>query len=240
MPSDIIGSAVLDAASGEFTIRRGPVFANVLLADEINRTPPKTQSALLEAMEERQVSIYGQSLALPDPFFVIATQNPIEYEGTYPLPEAQLDRFLMQIELGYPDAAAELQMLHGHQRRWPDLLPRLAPSLTPAALAEAIRQTGHIQAEPPLLQYIVDLVRASRQAAGVLLGASPRAATALLDAARAAAWLDGRTYAIPDDVLAVVHAVLRHRLVANPNSELEGIHGDAVVDRVVEAVAIPR
>jgi MoxR-like ATPase len=239
LPSDILGNVIFDAG-GQFEIREGPIFANVFLADEINRTPPKTQAALLEAMEERQVSIFGQTRELPQPFFVIATQNPIEYEGTYPLPEAQLDRFIMRIQVSYPDEAAEVAILRQHKSEFGAQLARLSPVLTPRELAEMIREVGQLTVADSVLEYIAKLVRTSRTMPELSLGASPRAATALLDCARAVAYLADRTYVIPDDVLAVVHPVLRHRLILNPNAELEGVDPDGVIDRLVETVEVPR
>jgi len=239
MPSDVTGSAIFNMADNRFEVQQGPIFANVVLADEINRTPPKTQAALLEAMEERQVTIYGEEFSLPMPFLVIATQNPIEYEGTYALPEAQVDRFLMQIEIGYPDAEAELRMLSQHKAGMAHEVGRLAALLTPQQLAAMQREVGHVIASPVVLDYIVRLVRASRNRSEIVLGASPRAATALLDAAKSAAYIEGRDYIIPDDVLEVAVPVLRHRLVLSPNAQLEGVSTDEVVLRVVRTVEVP-
>lgn len=238
MPSDILGNAVFHLNDSSFEVHKGPIFTNVVLADEVNRTPPKTQAALLEAMEERQVSIYGETMPMPNPFFVIATQNPIEYEGTYPLPEAQLDRFLLQVNVDYPALDAEIAMLAGH--RGATDRPLLAPVLEAGQLAQFIREVRTVTASPEILHYIAQLIRRTRDTAGVLLGASPRAATAVLDAARAEAWLEGRDYLVPDDVLDVIRPCLRHRLVLNPNAELEGVAVDEVVDRVVETVEVPR
>lgn len=240
MPSDILGNAVFHVASGEFQVRPGPIFANIVLADEINRTPPKTQAALLEAMEERQVSIYGETLTLPRPFFVVATQNPIEYEGTYPLPEAQLDRFLLQIQVDYPDVDAEVTILRHHRPAAEPQPTAPAPVLDCNALADAIEQAQSIEVSGDVLRYIVALVRATRSDARISLGASPRAATALLDAAKAAAFLHARQYVIPDDVLELVQPVLRHRLILSPSAELEGMLSDAIVESIVEKVEVPR
>ena len=241
MPSDILGNAYYDMARGTFEVREGPVFANVVLADEINRTPPKTQAALLEAMEERQVSIYGESRPLPHPFFVIATHNPIEYEGTYPLPEAQLDRFLMQIRVDYPDESAEVLMLQHHRGGMgKEDLPRLAPMLSSRELYQMMRDVQNVAASLPMLEYIARLARRSRNVDGISLGASPRAATALLDAAKAVAYIEERDFVIPDDVHAVIHPVWRHRLLLMPNAELEGVEADAVISRILEQVEVPR
>ncbi len=241
MPSDILGNAYYDMSHGTFEIRQGPIFANVVLADEINRTPPKTQAALLEAMEERQVSIYGESRPLPHPFFVIATQNPIEYEGTYPLPEAQLDRFLMQIRVDYPDEAAEVLMLQHHRGGMgEDGLARLAPVVSTQDLFRMMREVQNVTASEAVLVYIVQLARRSRNVEGISLGASPRAATALLDAAKAAAYIDERNYVIPDDIHTVIHPVWRHRILLMANAELEGVEADAVISRILEQVEVPR
>lgn len=240
MPSDIVGNAVFEISTGSFDIHQGPVFTNVLLADEINRTPPKTQAALLEAMEERQVTIYGRTLTLPRPFFVVATQNPIEYEGTYPLPEAQLDRFLMQIRIHYPTAEAEQEILVHHQTGpWADQTTQ-GPALTPTTLTQMMTEVQQVEASAEIIQYIVTLARSSRTMRQVSLGASPRASTGLLDAAKAHAYLNGRRYVIPDDVQAVVHAVWRHRLMIHPSAELEGAAPDDIVSELVESVAVPR
>ncbi len=240
MPSDVLGNAVYYGTTADFEVKQGPIFANILLADEVNRTPPKTQSALLEAMEERQVSIYGKTLLLPRPFFVVATQNPIEYEGTYPLPEAQLDRFLMQIRIEYPDVDGEMQVLRHHRDEAGDPITRLAAVASPDDVLQAMNQVSHVTVSDEVLRYIVDLVRATREDERVSLGASPRAATAVLDAAKAVAFLQGRAYVIPDDVLEILAPVLRHRLILNPSIELEGTLVDVVLQAVVEKVGVPR
>ena len=212
MPGDLTGSLIYDARSAAFSFREGPVFTNLLLADEINRTPPKTQAALLEAMEERQVSVDGAPRPLPDPFMVIATQNPVEYEGTYPLPEAQLDRFLVKLVLPLPGRAEEIDVLarHGSGFDPRDLTGAgLRAVATPQDLSNARLQVRTVAASPEVLAYIVDLVRATRQAASVSLGVSPRGATALLAASRAWAWLSGRSFVTPDDVKALALPTLR-------------------------------
>jgi MoxR-like ATPase len=238
MPSDVLGNAVFDLKNGQFEVHPGPIFANVILADEINRTPPKTQSALLEAMEERQVSIYGETRALPCPFFVLATQNPIEYEGTYPLPEAQLDRFMMQVIVDYPNEEAELDIIlrHGVDEE----REALSPVLSVDELLTMMNEVRQVNVSEVVAKYIVSIIRGTRNAPQVYLGASPRAGTALADAARAVAYMEGRTYVIPDDVLEIVTPVLRHRLVLYPNAELEGVQPDAVVRHIVESVEVPR
>jgi len=240
MPSDILGNAVFDVHGGSFEVHQGPIFANILLADEINRTPPKTQAALLEAMEEGQVSIYGSTYPLPLPFFVVATQNPIEYEGTYPLPEAQLDRFLMMVSLGYPNEEAEQKMLMEHRAGYAQYLERTSPVTDIQSLHAEIRKVQQVRATAEIMEYIVRITRFSRGFEGVLLGASPRAATALLDAARAVAYLEGRDYTVPDDVLEIALPVLRHRLILDANSEVEGIRSDDIVANILEQVEAPR
>jgi MoxR-like ATPase len=243
MPSDLLGQIVYRQAEGTFSFRQGPVFTNLLLADEVNRTPPKTQSALLEAMEERQVSLEGTTHRLPDPFLVIATQNPVEYEGTYPLPEAQLDRFLFKLDVGYPSAAEELTVLARHDR---GLDPHdvvgagVRPVAGPAELEAARRAVGELRVEEPVLEYVVSVVRATRESPSLALGVSPRGATALLHAAKAWAWLSGRDYVTPDEVKAVAKPTLRHRLMVRPELELEGVTPDGVLDGVLATVPVPR
>jgi MoxR-like ATPase len=239
LPSDLTGTMTL--RGGELAFRRGPVFTSLLLADEINRTPPKTQAALLEAMQEGQVSIDGRSEPLPDPFLVVATQNPIEYEGTYPLPEAQLDRFLVKVAVGYPGEEEERRML-GLARR----------GLAPAALADVRRvagvdelrrardEVGAVAVSDEVAGYVVAIVRRTRELPSVTLGASPRAAVHLLAAAKAAASLAGRDFATPDDVARMAPAVLRHRLVMSPEAELERFGSDDAVQAALTTVAVPR
>ena len=218
MPGDVTGSLIYDSRTAEFSLRPGPVFTNLLLADEINRTPPKTQAALLEAMEERQVSIDGTPRALPEPFMVIATQNPVEYEGTYPLPEAQLDRFLMKLVLPLPERDTEIEVL-----------TRLARS-----------EVAKVGVGPEVTAYIVDLVRATRVSPSLSLGVSPRGATALLATSRAWAWLNGRSFVTPDDVKNFALPTLRHRIKLRPEAELEGVSAASVIDGVLRMVAVPR
>ncbi len=242
MPGDVTGSQIYDPHSGEFTFRRGPVFTNLLLADEINRTPPKTQSALLESMEERQVSVDGQPLALPDPFVVIATQNPIEQEGTYPLPEAQLDRFLFKVDIALPSRDDEFRILQRHAAGFDprNLAAAGLRAVAGGADIEAARgQIATVAVQPEVLAYVVDICRATRSSAAVRHGASPRGATALLAAARAYAWLNARTYTTPDDVKAVAVATLRHRLQLQPEAELEGVRAEAVLSGLLHTVPVP-
>jgi len=243
MPSDVIGQTIFDARGASFNFREGPVFTNLLLADEINRTPPKTQAALLEAMEERQVSIEGEARLLPDPFVVVATQNPVEYEGTYPLPEAQLDRFLFKLQVGYPTFEQEQEVLARHDRGLDphDLAATgIRAVATAHDLAAARALVDDLRVEPPVMAYIVQLCRATRDAPSLTLGVSPRGATALLHAAKAWAWLAGRPFVTPDEVKAVAKPTLRHRIQLRPEAELEGMTADTVLDGILTAVPAPR
>jgi MoxR-like ATPase len=243
MPGDVTGSLIYDARTAEFEFRKGPVFTNLLLADEINRTPPKTQAALLEAMEERQVSVDGLPRPLPDPFMVIATQNPVEYEGTYPLPEAQLDRFLVKLNVPLPGRDDEFGMLRRHAEGFDprDLAAAgLRAVAGPTELAAGRAAAARVSVAPEVLSYIVDLCRATRSSPSVSLGASPRGATALLRTSRAWAWLSGRDFVTPDDVKALARPTLRHRLALRPEAELEGATTDAVLEGVLATVPVPR
>ncbi len=239
LPSDLTGTSTL--RGGELQFRPGPVFTNVLLADEINRTPPKTQAALLEAMQEAQVSADGESRRLPDPFLVVATQNPIEYEGTYPLPEAQLDRFLLKIDVGYPSVDAELRML-GLARE--GLKPMPLEDVAVVAQAVDVRAAraavDAVTVADDVAGYLVDVVRRTRDLPSVTLGASPRAAVHLLVAAKAGAALAGRTFVTPDDVAGLAGPVLRHRLVLRPEAELERYDAADAVRTALESVPVPR
>jgi MoxR-like ATPase len=243
MPSDVIGQVIFEPKEGSFRFREGPVFTNLLLADEINRTPPKTQAALLESMEERQVSIEGVAHPLPQPFIVVATQNPVEYEGTYPLPEAQLDRFLFKLQIGYPSFDQEQEVLARHDR---GLNPHdvasagVRPVANAADLAAARIEINRIRVEAPVLGYMVAVVRATRDSPSLQLGVSPRGATALLHASKAWAWLAGRDYVTPDEVKAVVKPALRHRVLLRPELELEGVTADGVLDGILASVPVPR
>ncbi|MGW5672741.1 AAA family ATPase [Micromonospora sp. NPDC003776] len=243
MPGDVTGSLIFDPHTAAFTFREGPVFTNLLLADEINRTPPKTQSALLEVMEERQVSVEGERRPLPEPFIVAATQNPIEYEGTYPLPEAQLDRFLLKLTVPLPSRDEELGVLRAHHAGFDPRDLRavgVRPVATAADLAAAREAVRGVHVAEPVLGYIVDLCRATRVAPALELGASPRGATAVLATAKAWSWLAGRDHVTPDDVKAVARPTLRHRLRLRPEVELEGVTVDAVLDAVLATVPTPR
>ncbi|MBN9139644.1 MAG: MoxR family ATPase [Micrococcales bacterium] len=242
MPGDITGSVVYDPKTGEFEFREGPVFTNILLADEINRTPPKTQSALLEAMEERQVSADGVTRKLPVPFLVAATQNPIEYEGTYTLPEAQLDRFLLKLVLDLPARDAEVEVLQRHAGGFD---PRnleaagVTPVLDAATLQAAQADVARMPVSADVLGYAVDLARGTRQSPSVRLGVSPRGTTALLAASRAWAWLSGAAGVTPDHIQAMALPVLRHRIQLRPEAELEGVGADAVLRSVIQQVRVP-
>ena len=243
MPGDITGSLIYDARTAEFSFREGPVFTNLLLADEINRTPPKTQAALLEAMEEQQVSVDGVPRPLPTPFLVAATQNPLEFEGTYPLPEAQLDRFLLKLNLPLPTRDEEIAVLQRHALGFNprDLAAAgVRPVAGPEQLAVARAEVRKVTAAPEVLGYIADLVRATRASTSFAVGVSPRGATALLQASRAWAWLSGRDYLTPDDVKSLAKPVLRHRVRLRPEAELEGISADSVLDSILGAVVVPR
>lgn len=241
MPSDVTGQLILDESGRNFRFRQGPVFTNLLLADEINRTPPKTQAALLEAMEERQVTAEGEAHPLPEPFAVIATQNPVEYEGTYPLPEAQLDRFLFKLVVGYPDAGQESEVLARHDAGLdPHDLSVISPVADAATIAAAQVEVAAVTVETVVRDYIVAIARATRESPSVSLGVSPRGAAMLLHAAKAWAWLSGRDFVTPDEVKAVAKPTLRHRIQVRPEVELEGGTSDGVLDRVLTSVPVPR
>jgi MoxR-like ATPase len=242
MPSDVTGTNVFDLGTNTFSMHRGPVFTDLLLVDEINRTSPRTQAALLEAMEERQVTIDGTRYPLPENFAVFATQNPIEFEGTYPLPEAQLDRFLLKIHVGYPSAEDEIEILSRYEtgfdpRRLNEIpLVPLDPALLPAARKEVER----VRIEPALRSYVVSLARRTRDWPAISLGASPRAAIGLFFVARAMAGMDGRDYLLPDDVKNAALPVLRHRILLKPEADLEGLTSDQVIRQVISAVEVPK
>jgi MoxR-like ATPase len=241
MPSDLIGQVIYEQRTGDFRFRQGPLFTNLLLADEINRTPPKTQAALLEAMEERQVSVDGSPRPLPSPFLVVATQNPIEYEGTYPLPEAQLDRFLFKLVVGYPSAEDERAVLAMHDRGLdPHDLSAVRPVASGADLDAARREIGAVTVDPAVQGYIVAVVRATRESPSLRLGVSPRGATMLLHASKAWAWMSGRPFVTPDEVKAVAKPALRHRVQVRPEIELEGVTADGVLDGILATVPVPR
>jgi MoxR-like ATPase len=239
MPSDVVGTSVFRPQDGTFSLVRGPIFTDVLVADELNRTPPKTQAALLEAMEERQVTIDGKTHPLPAHFFVVATQNPLELEGTYPLPEAQLDRFLMRIRVGYPDEGAERALLtRFHERQ--GAVPAVRQALSLEELTTLQQAVGEVKVEPSVIEYALQLIRATRTDSRVRLGASPRSGQGLLAAAKARAALNRKTFVTPDDVKAVAPAVLNHRLIVKAEAEVEGVTADDVIAQLLEQRAVPR
>jgi MoxR-like ATPase len=243
MPGDVTGSLIYDARTSQFEFRQGPVFTNLMLADEINRTPPKTQAALLEAMEERQVSVEGVPRPLPVPFLVAATQNPVEYEGTYPLPEAQLDRFLMKLTVALPERDEEIGILDRHAAGFDprDLAAAGVSQVASVADLDAARAAVRsVRTSTEIVGYIVDICRATRITASLQLGVSPRGATALLASSRAWAWLSGRDYVTPDDVKALARPTFRHRIQLRPEAELEGVTADGVLEGVLASVVVPR
>ncbi|MFT7647162.1 MAG: MoxR-like ATPase [Candidatus Poriferisodalaceae bacterium] len=243
LPSDVTGQLILDPETSQFVYREGPVFTNVLLGDEMNRTPPKTQAALLEAMEERQVTVGGTTRPLPDPFMVVATQNPVEYEGTYPLPEAQLDRFLFKLNVDYPTAEQERAILDRHHSGLDphDLVAAgVRPSASAADVAAARRAISAVQVEGRVMDYIVALVAATRSCSSLALGVSPRGASAMLHAAKAWAWLSGRPFVTPDEVKAIARPAMRHRVMMRSEAMLDGGDADRVIDGVVATVPVPR
>jgi MoxR-like ATPase len=243
LPSDILGTNIFDLNTRDFTLKKGPIFTQILLADEVNRTPPKTQSALLEAMEEQQVTLDGESLPLSELFWVIATQNSLEFEGTYPLPEAQLDRFLFKLVVPYPDAAAEKRMLlnseAGFQAKRLDLA-KLKPLATVQQILQARQEVRAIAVQEAVLDYLLGVVQKTRQHPDLVLGASPRSAVTWLQASKAQAWLSGREFVTPDDIKAIAPPLLRHRLILRPEAQLDGVGMDAVIASVLTQVPVPR
>lgn len=237
LPADILGSSIYSPKEGSFFFRKGPVFTNLLLADEINRASPRTQSALLEAMNERQVSIEGKEHRLSSPFLVIATQNPVEYYGTYPLPEAQLDRFAVRLSLGYPDGDAELQLLLDRRRN--DPLESVRPVLDCGEIRRIQEEVRTVEVEDSLARYMMRVIRATRESGEILLGASPRALLTLSRCAQALAWLDNRMFVKPDDILLLIQPLLAHRLVMTLESKHAGIAPAAVLDDIVGKIKIP-
>lgn len=243
MPSDVIGTNVFDLASSTFSLKKGPVFTNVLLGDEINRAPAKTQSALLESMEERQVTIDGVSHPLPELFMVVATQNPVEYEGTYPLPEAQLDRFLFKVLIDYPTREEGLQVLRNYQHGF-SARNLAASGIRPVADAAAVRgvrqEIAAVKVADAVLDYIERIVEESRRSPDLTLGGSPRAAIALLQTSKTLSALQGRDYVVPDDIKALVPPVMRHRIILKPEAEIEGLNADRALERILARVEVPR
>ncbi|NEP83084.1 MAG: MoxR family ATPase [Okeania sp. SIO3C4] len=243
LPSDILGTNVFDLNSRNFTLKKGPIFTEILLADEINRTPPKTQAALLEAMAEKQVTLDGETLPLPNLFWVIATQNSLEFEGTYPLPEAQLDRFLFKIIIDYPDTAAEKQMLQNVQQGFAGKSIQLNQIKSVATVEQIILTRQEIEAinvQEKILDYLLALVQQTRKHPDLALGASPRAAVAWLQTSKTQAWLNNRNYVTPDDIKTVALPLLRHRLILKPEAQLDGIIIDSVINSILKQVSVPR
>ena len=243
MPSDVMGTTVYEMATSEFRLRKGPIFTQILLGDEINRAPAKTQAALLEAMEESQVTIDGNSIKLPAPFFVIATQNPMEYEGTYPLPEAQLDRFLFKVLIGYsaPDMEQEVLRRYNQGFNARDLSSaNLQPSITPDTIAKCKQEITNLRVEDGIISYINAIAQESRRSPDLLLGGSPRASIALLTTAKTYAAMQGRNYVVPDDVKFLVRPVYRHRIILKPEAEIEGLNPDTAMTRILARVEVPR
>lgn len=243
LPSDILGTNIFDLNTRNFSLKEGPIFTQLLLADEINRTPPKTQAALLEAMEEQQVTLDGKTMPLPELFWVIATQNSLEFEGTYPLPEAQLDRFLFKLFIDYPERISEKQMLVNARTKLRGKsveLERLQPLATVQQILTARQAVQAVNVEENVLDYLLDLVARTRKHSDLALGASPRAAVVWLQASKAKAWLSGRNYVTPDDVKIIALPLLRHRLILNPETQLEGLKTEAVIAAILKQIPVPR
>ena len=243
LPSDILGTNIFDFNTRDFTLKEGPIFTEILLADEINRTPPKTQSALLEAMQEQQVTLDGKTMALPPLFWVIATQNSLEFEGTYPLPEAQLDRFVFKLLIDYPERSAEKQMLmqakQGSQGRSTNI-KELQSMATIENILNAREEVKKVESQENIINYLLDLIVKTRQHPDIALGASPRAAVVWLQTSKAKAWLSGRDYVTPDDIKNIAFPLLRLRLILNPEAQLEGVNSQAVIESILKQVAVPR
>ncbi len=239
LPGDVTGTHIYNQKTGEFELKLGPIFANIVLADEINRAPPKTQAALLEAMQEYQVTLEGETLKLPEPFIVIATQNPIEYEGTFPLPEAQIDRFLIRLQVGYPTHEEEVEILKRRRARKEDEV-HLNAVTSAQELLEMRRALEEVYIDPDIEDYIVSLVQATREDPQVYIGASPRGSLALFKLARARAALDGRDYVLPDDVKAVAKPALAHRLIMKPELWMRELAAEEVIDRALETIPVPK
>jgi MoxR-like ATPase len=237
LPSDITGVSIYNQKSGEFEFRPGPVIAQVVLADEINRATPKTQSALLEAMEERQVTVDGRTTVLPQPFVVLATQNPIEYEGTFPLPEAELDRFLIRLRLGYPGTDAELEILDAQRKQHP--LERIGQVVSEAEIVSAQEAVQDVYVDDLIKRYVVDIVAATRNHPDIYLGASPRGSLALFRTSQARAAVAGRDFVVPDDVKAMAKDTLAHRIIVSPSARIRNVEGDTLISDVLGSVAVP-
>lgn len=241
MPSDIIGTSIYNTKTGEFEFKKGPIFSNIILIDEVNRAPAKTQSALFEAMEERQVSVDGVTYKLPEPFMVLATQNPVEHEGTYKLPEAQLDRFLFKIDISYPKIEEEIRILQAAQNQEEfNNLEKVKAVLSAKEVAKFKSVVGEVRIEANLLKYIAQIIEMTRNGAQLFLGASPRASIGILTASKALAAINGRDFVTPEDIKESLFPVLNHRLILTPDKEIEGITVDQIIDEIIEQVEIPR
>jgi MoxR-like ATPase len=243
MPSDVTGTNIYDMDSQSFHLKKGPLFTNFLLADEINRTPPKTQSALLEAMEENRISIDGTDYILEDPFMVFATQNPVEFEGTYPLPEAQLDRFLMKLLVNYPEISEEIKLLQNYNKgfnakKLEDI--NIRKVVNRDIIRQCKREIEDVRVDDSIMEYIMSIVTSTRESHNLLLGASPRASIALLMSAKTLASMEGRDYVVPDDIQYLAPPVLRHRLIVKPEAEIDGVRPDDVINQILGSVKVPR
>lgn len=241
MPSDVLGTSVFSPKTSEFEFRRGPIFGNIILIDEINRSPAKTQSALFEVMEERQVTIDGQTYKMQEPFIVLATQNPVEQEGTYRLPEAQLDRFLFKIEIKYPTFEEEISIItQQHQQNPADQLNQIAPVLSIQDIIVLRQQVKSLHVEPKLLEFVAKIIHETRNNKSLYLGGSPRASLAIINAAKAIAAIKGRDFITPDDIILVAQPVLRHRIMLTPDKEMEGVTPDEVITQIIRKIEVPR
>lgn len=240
MPSDVIGTSIFHPASGNFVFRKGPVFSNIVLIDEINRAPAKTQSALFEVMEERQISYDGTTYPLDFPFIILATQNPVDHEGTYRLPEAQLDRFMFKIDITYPTPAEELQILELQSQGTVNQLDNVNAVLSPEEISVFRKLAGEVHLEPRLKEYIVSIVAATRNHPFLYLGASPRASLALMHASKALAALRGKDFIVPEDIQELAFPVLQHRIILSPEKEMEGLTNDEVIRQIIRKIEVPR
>lgn len=241
MPSDVLGTSIFNQKKTEFEFKPGPIFSNIILIDEINRAPAKTQTALFEVMEERQVTVDGETRKMSEPYFVVATQNPIEQEGTYRLPEAQLDRFLFKLTVGYPSIDQEIDiLLNHHEQKVAVDLETIKSVLTPADIAAFKALIGQVHVEPEVLKYIAAIVAATRQHVSLILGASPRASVSILVASKAFAAMNGRDFVTPEDIKFIAIPVMRHRVILTPESEMEGIAADEVIKEIIDKVEVPR
>ncbi len=241
MPSDVLGTSIFNQKKTEFEFKPGPIFSNIILIDEINRAPAKTQAALFEVMEERQVTVDGETRKMTEPYFVVATQNPIEQEGTYRLPEAQLDRFLFKLTVGYPSIDQEMNILiNPHEQKVAVDLETVQPVLSPSDIAEFKKVVGQVHVEQEVLKYIAEIVAATRKHVSLILGASPRASVSILVASKAFAAMNGRDFVTPEDVKFIAVPVMRHRVILTPESEMEGISSDEVIKEIIDKVEVPR